>query len=109
MSNRTSVVETNGDRVTWTYDDTYQLTREQRSGANAYDTKFTYDALGTRELRQHFDHAVHRKGDPQFKFGQMEHIQQCRSENTGKHKRQKEDRFACHNECEDRDGSTNRR
>jgi len=34
--NRTSVVEANGDRVTWSYDDTYQLTNEQRSGANAY-------------------------------------------------------------------------
>jgi len=27
-----SVEEANGDRVTWSYDPIYQLTREQRSG-----------------------------------------------------------------------------
>jgi YD repeat-containing protein len=49
--NRTRVIEASGDRVTWTYDDAYQLKSERRSGANAYFTTFTYDAVGNR-LRQ---------------------------------------------------------
>jgi len=48
LGNRTGVGEGNGDIVTWSYDPTYQLTREQRSGANAYDTTFTYDGVGNR-------------------------------------------------------------
>jgi RHS repeat-associated protein len=48
LGNRTSVAEANGDRVTWSYDGIYQLTREQRSGANAYDATYTYDGLGNR-------------------------------------------------------------
>jgi len=46
--NRTAVAEANGDRVTWSYDEIYQLTREQRSGANAYDITYSYDAVGNR-------------------------------------------------------------
>ena len=46
--NRTAVEEASGDLVTYSYDDAYQLTREQRSGANAYDITFTYDAVGNR-------------------------------------------------------------
>jgi RHS repeat-associated protein len=46
--NRTSVLEANGDRVTWSYDGIYQLVREQRSGASAYDITYTYDTLGNR-------------------------------------------------------------
>jgi RHS repeat-associated protein len=46
--NRTRVAEANGDRVTWTYDNLYQLTREQRSGANAYTITHSYDAVGNR-------------------------------------------------------------
>ena len=34
VGNRTQVVEANGDVVTLAYDPTYQLTNEQRSGAN---------------------------------------------------------------------------
>jgi RHS repeat-associated protein len=30
--------------VTWTYDDALRLTREQRSGTNAYDVTYAYDA-----------------------------------------------------------------
>lgn len=48
IGNRTGVQEANGDLVTWSYDNTYQLTREQRSGANAYDTTYTYDPVGNR-------------------------------------------------------------
>jgi RHS repeat-associated protein len=48
VANRTGVAEANGDLVTWSYDEAYQLTREQRSGANAYDTTFTYDGVGNR-------------------------------------------------------------
>jgi len=33
VGNRTGVVEANGDRVTWSYDALYQLTRERRDGA----------------------------------------------------------------------------
>ena len=46
--NRTGVLESGGDRVTWTYDASDQLTREQRSGPSAYDTTYTYDPLGNR-------------------------------------------------------------
>jgi len=49
--NRTSRIENNGDRVTWSYDDTYQLTRERRSGANAYDVTYSYDGAGNRRTK----------------------------------------------------------
>jgi len=48
VGNRSGVAEANGDRVTWSYDEAYQLTREQRSGANSYDITYTYDGLGNR-------------------------------------------------------------
>src|SRR3990172_2030038 len=50
--NRTGVLESGGDRVTWTYDAANRLTREQRSGASAYDMAYTYDALGNRLLKE---------------------------------------------------------
>ena len=31
-----------------TYDDTYQLTRERRSGTDSYDVTYTYDPVGNR-------------------------------------------------------------
>jgi YD repeat-containing protein len=34
FGNRTSVLESSGDRVTWTYDPANQLLNEQRSGVN---------------------------------------------------------------------------
>jgi len=46
--NRTGVVEADGDRVTWSYDEINQLTLEARSGANAYGLEYTYDAVGNR-------------------------------------------------------------
>ena len=48
MGNRLAVAEANGDLATWSYDETYQLTRERRSGATAYDTTYTYDGVGNR-------------------------------------------------------------
>ena len=48
VGNRNGCVEQSGDRVTWSYDTTYQLTREQRSGANGYDITYTYDATQNR-------------------------------------------------------------
>ena len=51
VGNRTGVVESDGDRVTWSYDNTYQLTREQRSGANSYDVTHTYDFAGDRLVK----------------------------------------------------------
>jgi RHS repeat-associated protein len=49
--NRLSRVEQDGTRVTWSYDPTYQLTRERRGGANSYDTTYAYDAAGNRRLK----------------------------------------------------------
>ena len=42
--NRTQVVEVDGSVVTWSYDPTYQLTNEQRSGPNSYNITYAYDA-----------------------------------------------------------------
>jgi YD repeat-containing protein len=41
-------VEATKDRVTWTYDSIYQLTQEQRSGVDGYQTTYVYDANGNR-------------------------------------------------------------
>jgi YD repeat-containing protein len=49
--NRTSVLEGDGVRVTWTYDQTSQLTSEHRSGAHAYFHTFTYNGAGNRLLK----------------------------------------------------------
>ena len=48
VGNRKHVVESTGNRVTWTYDNTYQLKNEQRSGSNSYNITYTYDAVGNR-------------------------------------------------------------
>jgi RHS repeat-associated protein len=42
------VTEATGDRVTWSYDPTYQLTNERRSGANSYNITYMYDLTGNR-------------------------------------------------------------
>ena len=34
--------------MTWTYDNTYQLKNEQRSGSNSYNITYTYDPVGNR-------------------------------------------------------------
>ena len=48
MGNRLRVVESNGNRVTWSYDKTYQLKNENRSGSNGYNITYTYDPVGNR-------------------------------------------------------------
>ena len=50
VGNRTQVVEADGDVVSWTYDPTYQLNYERRSGANSYNITYTYDGVGNRAL-----------------------------------------------------------
>jgi len=50
VGNRTQVVEADGDVVTWSYDQTYQLINEVRSGANAYNITYSYDGVGNRTL-----------------------------------------------------------
>jgi RHS repeat-associated protein len=50
VGNRTQLVEVDGSVVTWTYDPTYQLTNEQRSGASSYNITYAYDAVGNRTL-----------------------------------------------------------
>src|SRR5262249_17051315 len=51
VGKRMRVAEANGDRVTWTYDDTYQLRRELRSGTMVYDVTHTYDAVGNQTIK----------------------------------------------------------
>ena len=48
--NRTQVVEADGSAVTWTYDPTYQLTNERRSGTTSYNITYVYDGVGNRTL-----------------------------------------------------------
>ena len=48
VGNRTQVVEGDGDVLTLTYDRTYQLTNEQRSGAHSYNITYVYDPVGNR-------------------------------------------------------------
>ncbi len=48
VGNRKHVVEVTGNRVTWSYDNTYQLKNEQRSGSNSYNITYTYDPVGSR-------------------------------------------------------------
>ena len=48
VGNRMRVIEADGTRVTWLYDKTYQLTREQRGGANSYFVTYAYDPAGNR-------------------------------------------------------------
>ncbi len=50
VGNRTQVIEVDGSVVTWSYDPTYQLTNEQRSGSNSYNITYSYDGVGNRTL-----------------------------------------------------------
>jgi YD repeat-containing protein len=45
------VVEADGDRVTWTYDQTYQLLSEHRNGVSGYRHTFSYDPAGNRQTK----------------------------------------------------------
>ena len=48
VGNRQRVVEASLDRVSWSYDHTYQLIHEARSGTNAYNITHTWDPVGNR-------------------------------------------------------------
>jgi len=48
VGNRTGVQELDGATMAYSYDETYQLLSETRSGSNAFSTAFTYDGLGNR-------------------------------------------------------------
>ena len=48
VGNRTGIQEVDGTLATFGYDTVDQLTREQRSGVNAYNTTYLYDASGNR-------------------------------------------------------------
>jgi RHS repeat-associated protein len=52
VGNRTSLFENSGARTTWTYDATYRLTNEHRTGTTAHNTTHTYDPVGNRLVRQ---------------------------------------------------------
>jgi YD repeat-containing protein len=45
------MVDSGGDRTTSARDALTRLTRERRSGTNAYDLTYTYDAVGNRATR----------------------------------------------------------
>lgn len=50
--NRTEMIEDAGSaRTTWSYDNSNQLTGENRAGTNAYRQTFTYDPAGNRLLK----------------------------------------------------------
>lgn len=51
VGNPAGVALADGDLITFTHDDNYRLTREQRSGANAYDITYTFDAVGNRSTK----------------------------------------------------------
>ncbi len=46
--NRVTVAENGGIIVSYAYDNAYQLTNEQRNGANAYNNTLTFDGNGNR-------------------------------------------------------------
>ena len=54
--NRLARVEQDGTLVTWSYDASYQVTRERRNGANSYDTTYAYDPAGNRRFK--LDNAI---------------------------------------------------
>jgi RHS repeat-associated protein len=50
---RTAVVELDGSRVDYGYDDLYRLTSETCTGSNAYSISYTYDNVGNRLTKNH--------------------------------------------------------
>ena len=49
--NRLGVTEATGQKTTWTFDNTYQLVNENRSGTGSFNSTFTYDAVGHRLVK----------------------------------------------------------
>ena len=52
VGNRTEVQEGGSRVVTWTYDETYRLQTEKRSGTGGFETTYTYDAVGNRTVQE---------------------------------------------------------
>jgi YD repeat-containing protein len=50
-NNRISLVGSDGSLTSWTYDKTYQLTAETRTGVDAYAVTYTYGVRGNRLTR----------------------------------------------------------
>lgn len=50
VGNRLVSVEADNSRVTWTYDEAYQLTEENRTGISPYHNLFSYDVTGNRVI-----------------------------------------------------------
>jgi hypothetical protein len=44
-------VEASGDRVTWSYDATYQRMNERRSGVNSYNVTHVCNNVGNRTVK----------------------------------------------------------
>jgi YD repeat-containing protein len=51
VGNKARCIEGNGDRVTWSYDRTYQLIHDHRSGPYAYDVTYSYDPAMNRSVK----------------------------------------------------------
>jgi RHS repeat-associated protein len=51
VGNRLTVAEIDGNIVSYSYDPTYQLASEKRSGPTAVNVSYTYDGLGNRLTR----------------------------------------------------------
>ena len=49
--NRLGVTEATGQKTTWTYDDTYQLVNENRSGTGGFNLTYVYDSVGNRLVK----------------------------------------------------------
>jgi RHS repeat-associated protein len=50
---RTAVIEHDGSRVDYGYDDLYRLTSETRTGLSPYNIAYTYDNVGNRLTKDH--------------------------------------------------------
>ena len=51
VENRTRAIDESGICTTWSYDDSGQLIREERSGTNSYDNSYIYDPTGNRLVK----------------------------------------------------------
>ena len=53
--NRLSVTEATGQKTAWTYDDTYQLVNENRSGTGGFNMTYVHDPVGNRLVKNEAD------------------------------------------------------
>ena len=49
--NRLGVTEATSQKTTWTYNDTYQLVNEHRSGTGGFNLTYVYDSVGNRLVK----------------------------------------------------------